>query len=159
MIGRVKVFYEDKKFGFIVGEDNFEYFFHITNIIGVDLPTSNSIVEFEPTVSERGKKAINVKVTQKYEQKPQYINLGHHRIKISCIKSYWTETKVEKDYRRYGNWYSPGRTKCVGETETYTIYIRTSNTDDYDYYVKYTDKNKFLSACKMLDECLTTVSL
>lgn len=156
MIGRVKVFYEDKKFGFIVGEDNSEYFFHIANIAGVDLPTSNSIVEFEPTVTERGKKAVNVKVTQKYEQKPQYINLGHIRVKISHIKKYWTDEKVEKNYRSRGFWKS---SEYVGDTVTYYIYIRTSKTNYYDYCVEYTDKKAFLEACETLDKVLTTVTL
>jgi cold shock CspA family protein len=156
MIGRVKVFYEDKKFGFIVGEDNFEYFFHITNIVGVDLPTSNSIVEFEPTVAERGKKAINVKVTQKYEQKPQYINLGRTRIKVSSIKLYWTDKNVEKNYRDRGFWKTR---EYIGDTITYYIYIRTSKDNYYDYQLTYSDKTEFLAACRMLDTCLATVSL
>ena len=156
MIGRVKVFYEDKKFGFIVGEDNFEYFFHITDIIGVDLPTSNSTVEFEPADTERGKKAIKIKVTQKYGQRPQYINLGSTRIKANSIKLYWTDKNVEKNYRSRGFFKSP---EYIGNTTTYFIFIRTSKDSYYDYKLTYKDKTAFLEACKMLDKCLSTVSL
>lgn len=155
MLGRVKIYYEDKKFGFIIGEDNYEYFFHITNVNSVDLPTSNSIVEFEPTVAERGKKAINVKVTQKYEQRPQYINIGKYRIKISTIKSYSTGQDTEKHY--VNHFFKPS--EYIGETITYYIYIYLTKDGSYDYRVKFTDKNEFFSACKILDDALGVVNL
>ena len=155
MLGRVKIYYEDKKFGFIIGEDGYEYFFHITNVISVDLPTSHSLVEFEPTTADRGKKAINVKVTQKYEQRPQYINIGSYRIKISAIKNYWTDKKVEKHYREH-LFKMP---EYIGETTIYYIFIRTSKDAEYDYRVKFTNKEEFLAACKVLDNALAVVNI
>ena len=65
MQGRVKMFSQEKGYGFILGEDGYDYFCHISEIRSIDTPTVGSIVEFEASESERGKKAINITVVQK----------------------------------------------------------------------------------------------
>ena len=97
MKGRVKMFNQDKGYGFILGDDKYDYFFHVSEVKSMDMPTSNSIVEFEESSSEKGRKAINIKVVQKFEQKPEFINLGKHRIKINKIKEYSVSKKSERE--------------------------------------------------------------
>lgn len=61
MKGTVKFFNNSKAFGFIVGEDEKEYFVHQTGLNeGVSI-TENDEVEFEVEQGERGPKAVNVK--------------------------------------------------------------------------------------------------
>ena len=60
MKGTVKWFNEGKGFGFIAGEDDQEYFVHISALgEGVSIREGDS-VEFEPSKNERGLQATNV---------------------------------------------------------------------------------------------------
>lgn len=60
MKGTVKFFNETKGFGFIKGEDNEEYFVHMTAINDNSRLQENDSVEFEVEKGDRGLKAINV---------------------------------------------------------------------------------------------------
>ncbi len=88
MKGRVKNVNEEREFGFILGEDGNDYFFHFSNVISIDLPTTNSIVEFETKQTEKGASAINVKIEEKAIKKPEFIKFGSVRIRLKNIKSY-----------------------------------------------------------------------
>ena len=58
--GKVKWFDKLKGYGFIVGEDDQEYFVHYTQIPrGINLVESDS-VQFTPTTTDRGRQATDV---------------------------------------------------------------------------------------------------
>lgn len=60
MKGKVKFFNHDKRFGFIIGEDDKEYFVHVSGLNeGVDLD-ENVKVTFDIEEGEKGPKASNV---------------------------------------------------------------------------------------------------
>lgn len=60
MKGTVKFFDETKGFGFIAGEDDKEYFVHISAIKGGDTLADNEPVSFDVEQGDRGPKAANV---------------------------------------------------------------------------------------------------
>ena len=62
MNGRIKIYNSDKKFGFILGEDGNDYFFHISNVKFINKPVEGAMVEFEPEQGERGLVGKNVKI-------------------------------------------------------------------------------------------------
>jgi cold shock protein len=60
MLGTIKFFKEDKGFGFITGEDNQEYFLHVSQIKMIDsdnIPFTGDKVEFEPKKTNKGLQA------------------------------------------------------------------------------------------------------
>ena len=60
MNGTVKFFNATKGFGFVVGEDEKEYFVHISGLAdGVQL-NENDAVTFDVEQGDRGPKAVNV---------------------------------------------------------------------------------------------------
>ena len=60
MKGTVKFFNESKGFGFIVGEDEQDYFVHVTNLSPGVIIADNDSVSFDIEEGDRGPKAINV---------------------------------------------------------------------------------------------------
>lgn len=62
MLGKVKWFNQEKGFGFIVGEDNKEYFVHYTQIQQEGFKTleEGCAVEFEAVVIDKGLQARSV---------------------------------------------------------------------------------------------------
>ena len=62
MIGKVKWFNQEKGFGFIVGEDNKEYFVHYTQIQQEGFKTLEEgiSVEFEAVAIDKGLQARNI---------------------------------------------------------------------------------------------------
>ncbi|MCL2579562.1 MAG: cold shock domain-containing protein [Oscillospiraceae bacterium] len=48
MKGRVKHYNEQKKFGFILGEDGLDRFFHISGLKSIEQPSLGALVEFVP---------------------------------------------------------------------------------------------------------------
>ncbi len=60
MKGKVKFFNQDKRFGFIVGEDDKDYFVHVSDLNeGVDLDTDVEVT-FDVAQGQKGEKASNV---------------------------------------------------------------------------------------------------
>lgn len=88
MRGRVKTVNDEREFGFIIGEDGNEYFFHFSNVISVDFPTKNSIVEFDTSNTEKGLSAKNINVTEKASKRPEIVKFGHVNIVLKNIKMY-----------------------------------------------------------------------
>ncbi len=156
MLGWIKAFYDDTKSGVIVGTDGAEYSFCMTDMLGIDFPTSNAVVEFEAVVGGESRQAKSVKIIRAQEPRPQYINLGNTRIRLSDIILYWTQADAQKNYRDRGFWKT---SEYIGNTNTYHIYIRTSSDKEYDYKLVYTDEKEFLAACATLDRCLLVASL
>lgn len=46
MIGRIKMYNEDRGFGFIFGEDEEDYFFHISDFKDTKIPRRDNVVSF-----------------------------------------------------------------------------------------------------------------
>lgn len=70
MKGKVKRFDKDKGYGFIVGEDEKEYFFHFSEIVmdGYKTISADTEVEFETTETEKGLRANHVVSLAKEEK-------------------------------------------------------------------------------------------
>lgn len=62
MIGRVKFVRKEKSFGFIVGKDGKDYFFHMSAVVQFNEIAANHIVEFDIENTMKGKRAVNIKV-------------------------------------------------------------------------------------------------
>lgn len=104
MRGRVKNINENKEFGFILGEDAKEYFFHFNNVKSVDLPVKNSIVNFNPSSSDKGPTAVDVTLESKGSK---MIKIGEDRIDINEIKAYGRDlisAHCGDKYSKYSVW-------------------------------------------------------
>lgn len=88
MQGRVKAYNEDRAFGFIVGEDGQDYFFHLSNWKSVAPILRGCVVLFAPEETEKGKVAKEVCPCDTTNKKPEFIVLGSERIKLSNVKTY-----------------------------------------------------------------------
>ena len=64
MEGTVKFFNLKKGFGFVKGDDDKDYFVHISAIQGVKFLRDNDRVSFEPGEGDRGLKAENVNLLE-----------------------------------------------------------------------------------------------
>lgn len=98
MKGRIKYYNQAKGFGFIVGEDNNDYFMHISNVKSYELPEQGSLVEFKESSNEKGLCAIDIFVLANKETS-SIIILGDVRIRKSNIKNYGI-TKKEYAYEK-----------------------------------------------------------
>lgn len=154
MKGRVKIFKDDKGYGFILGEDGYDYFCHISEIRSMDMPTTNSVVEFEPSSLEKGRKAVNVNVIQRFEQRPEFINLGHYRIKTSKIKEYNTSKRTTKECVYRGGLFERA---IYADIDRFYLYI--TMFDGSYYTIEYKTKEELNDACEILDKLLGTVNL
>lgn len=65
MTGSIKNYLPQKRFGFILGDDNKDYFFHENALLSSSQASQimdGALVEFEPTVSPKGYKATKVSI-------------------------------------------------------------------------------------------------
>ena len=85
MQGQIKTYNEDRAFGFILGEDGQDYFFHISNWKTAASLIRGSTVSFIPGESEKGKIATDIESIAK---KPEFVSFGSERLKLSNIKTY-----------------------------------------------------------------------
>ena len=61
MKGKIKFFNEDKQYGFIIGEDDREYFFHKNDLHpNTDSVKENDYVKFSDSKNDKGLKAFNI---------------------------------------------------------------------------------------------------
>ena len=58
--GVIKKYNHEKGWGFIEGEDGYDYFFHVSNIRSGQKVTNNSKVKFDPSEGQRGQEAENI---------------------------------------------------------------------------------------------------
>lgn len=64
MKGKIKWFNIEKGFGFIVGEDDKDYFVHVTQMPeGIEI-IEDMDVDFETTKTTKGTQAMNVKLNE-----------------------------------------------------------------------------------------------
>lgn len=95
MKGRVKMFNEEKGYGFILGDDANDYFVHITEVKSVETLARGTIVEFDPAETDKGKVAKAVVIKESSAQRPTFVDFGSARIKLSNVKNYGiSSTKV-----------------------------------------------------------------
>lgn len=65
MKGKIKFFNKYKNFGFIAGNDKRDYFVHVTGLLDKEiLLKEDGIVEFSTESTERGLKAVDVRVVK-----------------------------------------------------------------------------------------------
>jgi len=64
--GKIKKFIRDRGFGFISDTDGREVFFHRSSLVDVEFDSlkEEQSVEFEIEKSEKGPRAINIRVTE-----------------------------------------------------------------------------------------------
>ncbi|MET2871876.1 cold shock domain-containing protein [Exiguobacterium profundum] len=99
MQGKIKHYNGDKGYGFIVGTDTQDYFFHISNFKSGILPTQGMLVSFTSAKNEKGNVADDIEVVQ--DGHP-FISLNGHDIKKSNIKNYG----ISQEYRYYQRIYT-----------------------------------------------------
>lgn len=89
MEGSIKIFNEEHGYGFINGEDEKEYFFHISNVKS-EIPIKNGdYVQFEIIETEKGGEAVSVKLKEvKNKHIPAFIQVGNKRIRLKHIITY-----------------------------------------------------------------------
>lgn len=62
MQGQIKFFKENKGYGFIAGDDQNDYFFHISSVVDTEhVPKKGETIEFKPSRNEKGKTAIKIR--------------------------------------------------------------------------------------------------
>lgn len=91
MTGKVKMYNEDKGYGFIAGEDGTDYFVHASAVSSAETLYRGANVSFDPGENERGKIARKVLIVQPVNR-PTFIQFGDVRIKLSNIKNYGIDT-------------------------------------------------------------------
>lgn len=62
MKGKVKFFNTQKGFGFVSGEDEKEYFMHVSQLPEDTIPQENDEVEFTAEQTDRGLQAQNIQL-------------------------------------------------------------------------------------------------
>lgn len=63
--GIIKWFSTEKGYGFVVGEDNVERYFHVKEVNGVALPSNGDSVTFDSIKADKCPKAINLSIIKK----------------------------------------------------------------------------------------------
>jgi len=97
MRGKILNYNSDKGFGFILGEDNQKYFFHISSIENPMDIKINYSVDFQNGRNEKGLTANNIIVSTPSFRKDEFLKLGEHRIRASEIKRYRLEDFWDDD--------------------------------------------------------------
>ena len=137
MFGNVKVFFEQKGYGFINSEDGLDYFFHVKDTNITVTPYVGMRVEFTVETREKGPVAKNV-CNIELPQKKSFILIGETRIKISNIKMYEITDHHVYDSKTFG-WKTQGKklviTTFQGETfefleNEFDIYAKCKELDD-----------------------------
>ena len=93
MKGKILNFNPEKGFGFILGEDNNKYFFHISKVSNPMDINENYIADFEVQNSKKGLNAINITITTPLSNasKDKMLKIEGLRIRASNIKEYKIE--------------------------------------------------------------------
>ncbi len=71
MQGKIKWFSEEKGYGYIVGDDEKDYYFNIREVQGADLPSNGDFVSFESSQGMKGPRATSVVINAKGQSKAQ----------------------------------------------------------------------------------------
>lgn len=90
MNGKIKRYLSDKGYGFILGDDKQDYFFHISEVKSVMQLHSGMTVTFQPEEGEKGfvAKMIYIAEPPPHQTRTPFIVVGSERIKLSNIRDY-----------------------------------------------------------------------
>lgn len=88
MNGRIKMYNENRAFGFIAGDNGSDYFFHISSFKSACQPSRGLPVSFDAEQQEKGLVAKNIYVPDNVLNRPQFLEFGGARIKLINIKNY-----------------------------------------------------------------------
>ncbi len=97
MKGKITNFKAEKGFGFILGEDNQKYFFHISTVENPMDIEENYMVEFKTQDSKKGLNAIHIVVQTPLfngKSKDKILKIKNLRMRASDIKEYVIEKTV-----------------------------------------------------------------
>lgn len=95
MEGKIKWINKEKGYGFISTPDSKDRFFHITNVVGDDLPNNGDVVTFDPETRKDGKLvAIRVSITKAKE------NNREHRMPYYASGEYSTYSYIKQEGTR-----------------------------------------------------------
>lgn len=108
MQGRIKHYNTEKGFGFIIGEDSKDYFFHVSSFKASILPSQGMALSFKPGRNDKGFVAEDVTVVQDVHP---FLSINGHDIKKSNIKNYG----ISGEYRYYQRVYTLVKEKNVHE--------------------------------------------
>ena len=109
MKGIILNFKVEKGFGFILGEDNKKYFFHISNVFNPMDIERNYSVDFTVQNSKKGLNAINITILTPLDSgktRDKMLIINTLRIRASDIRTY----QVEYDF-------------CYDSNEKYDAYV------------------------------------
>lgn len=150
MKGIVKVFFEDKGYGFIKCDTGTECFFHMSGIEnGVHIEKGN-YVAFDEKETPKGKQATNITIIPIRK----FIKIGEQRIKISNIKEYRKKRSVESNSKAlFGMIFDIGKSVVKGENEMFHHEYHIEITTFQNEIIKFTgNENEIDSIIKILDE-------
>lgn len=99
MNGKIKVYKDEKGYGFILGEDGQDYFFHISNVKSVNSIRRGDNVDFEIQRNEKGYFADNIKINNILSNK--FISFGNVRVNKANIKNYGISREKVKYIKIY----------------------------------------------------------
>jgi len=144
MKGTIINFKTEKGFGFIKGEDNKKYFFHISNVSNPMDIEENYMVDFKGQSKDKGLVATNIKVSTPLASgsKDKILKIKDLRIRASDIKEY-NVSKTEKDgsfQDEDGNYHYI----LTDSPDNYYKYKGIGKADEQeDYYFDYESQEKF----------------
>ena len=78
MVGKVKFFNPEKGYGFIIGTDSNDYFFHMVEVKDYRLVGYGDEVEFTAEDGKKGLKAMEIYIIKKNDGKPKEVHVYHH---------------------------------------------------------------------------------
>jgi cold shock CspA family protein len=128
MKGKIINFYPDKGFGFIKGEDNKKYFFHISDVINPGNIDINLNVEFKEKKVDKHLNASDIVISTPSTKKDKFLKIDRLRIRASDLKEYELISKkaYDKFWKRYYTYYALKIT-------TYTSGIKILEYNYYNY--------------------------
>lgn len=155
MNGKVKMYNDEKGYGFIKGEDGNDYFFHCSNLENFEAVVNRGMrVSFTPSQNVKGLEAIKITVFVT----PTFIMLDEYRIRLSQIKDYETWSHENKPNR---NTASDGEALALllkdfglfggHSTPTTTYYLRITTYQNMEYIYETENYSEMKSKINELD--------
>lgn len=133
MQGTINLYKAQKGYGFILGEDEKEYFFHISQVKpSIHLILGMNVV-FEPNKSEKG--LFATKIVCPDMETDKFIKLGNVRIKACNIKDYGISSKTSYYQKVYKQEY-------MYKTKFIFFKSKTINLADTDSWYRI-DKSRY----------------
>ena len=93
MNGRIKMYNENRGFGFIYGDDGRDYYFHVSAARSVETLFRGRQVTFTPSEAKEGRIATEI-ICPESREAPETVLLGGLRVRLQAIEVYgivWEE--------------------------------------------------------------------